>query len=220
MDLTASLTLPALRALGALVAGLGLLSALWRAPWWWLRRPGSAHVFGAATVIVLAVWQLRAGIGNGPWLHLLGATALTLTFGRQLALLAIAALLAFGLLRGCGDAATFGLNLCVMGLLPVAFSYRFARLVERRLAPNFFVYVFVSAFLGAGLAVAGVIGCGASIVLVSGAAVEFPIRDYLWSGLLIVFPEAFTTGACLTLGAVYRPQWVVSFDDRRYLDGR
>jgi uncharacterized membrane protein len=40
------------------------------------------------------------------------------------------------------------------------------------------------------------------------------------SGILILFPEAFATGACMTLAVVYRPAWVVSFDDRRYLHGR
>jgi uncharacterized membrane protein len=32
--------------------------------------------------------------------------------------------------------------------------------------------------------------------------------------------EAFTSGALITVLVVYRPQWVTTFDDRRYLDGK
>jgi len=220
MDLTVALSSPLLRAIGFLGAAIGIALALWRAPWWWLRQPGSVHVLGGATVILLMLWQLRAGIGGGPWLHLLGATALTLMFSWQLALLAIAVLLAASLLRGHGDLATLGLNFCVMGALPVVLSFRIARVVERRLAPNFFVYVFVSAFLGGALVVACVAAAGALVAIGSGVAAAHVLGNYLPSSVLIVFPEAFATGACLTLAVVYRPQWVVSFDDRRYLDGR
>ncbi|MGE3774912.1 MAG: energy-coupling factor ABC transporter permease [Gammaproteobacteria bacterium] len=215
-----ALTAPLLRHLGMGVAMLAVALALWRAPWWWLRQPGSVHVLGGATVILLVLWQLRAGIGEGPWLHLLGATVLTLMFSWQFALLAITSLLAASLLRGHGDLASWGLNLCVMGVLPVALSYRLARLVERGLAPNFFIYVFVSAFLGAAVVVACVAGAGALVAIASGVAREHVLGNYLPSSVLIVFPEAFATGGCMTLAVVYRPQWVVSFDDRRYLDGR
>lgn len=220
MDLTADLAAPLARHVGNVLAVMALALALWRAPWWWLRQPGSVHVLGGATVILLVLWQLRAGIGAGPWLHLLGATVLTLMFSWHFALLAIASLLAATLLRGHGDVASLGLNLSVMGILPVVLSYRLARLVERRLAPNFFVYVFVTAFLGAGLVVACVAGAGALVAVASGVAADHVLGNYLPSSVLIVFPEAFATGGCMTLAVVYRPQWVVSFDDRRYLDGR
>ena len=52
-----------------------------------------------------------------------------------------------------------------------------------------------------------------------GLVILFP-QNYMPSGILILFPEAFATGGCMTLAVVYRPAWVVSFDDRRYLHGR
>ena len=220
MDLTAFLAAPHARVLGYACALVALMLAAWRAPWWWVRQPGSVHVLGGAVVILLILWQLRAGIGEGPWLHLLGATALTLMFGWQLALLMISTLLAIVLVRGHGDLATLGLNICVMGVLPAAASYRIARLVERWLAPNLFVYVFVSAFLGAAVVVAAVAATGGLVAIASGIAVDHVLDNYLPSSLLIAFPEAFATGGCMTLAVVYRPHWVVSFDDRRYLDGR
>lgn len=220
MDLTTALVPAWLRGVGDLIAVLGCLLALRSAPLWWLRQAGAAHVYGGAIVALLVLWQLRAGIGDGPWLHLVGATVLTLMFGWQLALLAIATLVLAVLLRGHGDLASVGLNVCVMGVVPILFSYRVARLAERWLAPNFFIYVFVSAFLGAALAIMLVATAGALVTLAGGLDAGHVLGNYLPTSLLIVFPEAFATGACMTLAVVYRPHWVVSFDDRRYIDGR
>ncbi len=221
MDLTAALATPALCLAGGVVACVALACAVLRAPWWWLRQPGSVHVLCGALVILLGLWQLRAGIGGGPWLHLLGATALTLMFSWQFALLGCAVLVLGSAATGHGDFASAGLNFTLAGLLPVAFSYGFARLVERWLAPHFFIYVFVTAFLGAALA-AGLVVVATGLVALAGAAVpaEHILTNYLPSGILILFPEAFATGGCMTLAVVYRPAWVVSFDDRRYLHGR
>jgi hypothetical protein len=65
VDLTVALAAPAARLCGLVLAAVALGLAVWRAPWWWLRKPGSVHVLGGATVILLALWQLRAGIGLG-----------------------------------------------------------------------------------------------------------------------------------------------------------
>ena len=48
----------------------------------------------------------------------------------------------------------------------------------------------------------------------------YALREYLWYFLLLLFPEAFITGTLITLFVVFRPHWVISFDDRRYLHGR
>ena len=36
----------------------------------------------------------------------------------------------------------------------------------------------------------------------------------------LAFGEATLTGMLVTLAVVYRPQWVATFDDARYIDGR
>ena len=46
------------------------------------------------------------------------------------------------------------------------------------------------------------------------AAVPLLVLAYLALG------EATLTGIALTLAVVYRPQWVATFDDARYPDGR
>ena len=63
--------------------------AIWSAPWQVLRMPNILHLFLAACVLVLAFWQIKAGIRPGLNLHILGATLLTLLFGPWFALLGL-----------------------------------------------------------------------------------------------------------------------------------
>lgn len=50
--------------------------------------------------------------------------------------------------------------------------------------------------------------------------------DYLWShytpyaSLLISWAEAFSTGMAITVMAVYRPAWLETFDDIKYLHNK
>ena len=53
-----------------------------------------------------------------------------------------------------------------------------------------------------------------------GCRPELVFGEYLPYLLYLAFGEATLTGMLLTLAVAYRPQWVATFDDARYLDGR
>jgi uncharacterized membrane protein len=65
-------------------------------------------------------------------------------------------------------------------------------------------------------------GLTASGLLIATGAYPFEYlrSDYLPWYLLMSWAEAFSTGAALTLLVVYRPQWVSTFDDARYITGK
>jgi uncharacterized membrane protein len=44
--------------------------------------------------------------------------------------------------------------------------------------------------------------------------------DYLLASVLLAWGEALTTGMMMTVFVVYRPGWVMLFDDARYIVGR
>ncbi|MGE0336406.1 MAG: energy-coupling factor ABC transporter permease, partial [Gammaproteobacteria bacterium] len=105
--------------------------------------------------------------------------------------------------------------------LPVAASYVLARASERWLPPHFFVYVFAAAFFGAALTAAMTALAACAVLGFSGGVPrDAVLENYLPTTILLLFPEAFVTGALVTLAAVYRPDWLVSFRDRDYVDGR
>ncbi len=203
----------------ALWLALALL-ALWlarRCAWHMLRDRDNLNVFLGAVVAVLALWLIRTGIKPGLSFHLLGATALTLMFRPAFALLALAVVTA-ALALWDGEVLAYPANLLIMGGVPVLVSWGIYRLVDRRLPNHLFIYIFLNAFFGAAAAVFAVGLASTGLAAVIGVySLEYLTREYLPYYLLMAWSEAFVTGMVMTLLVVYRPQWVATFDDRRYL---
>lgn len=219
LEITPELLSPGLARAAALLHLLLLALSLRHLPWTWLRRDERLERYGASVAALLALWQLRAVLGGGPTIHLLGATLLTLAFGWRLALLGLTLVMSAATLAGGTGWSAWGANGGLIALA-VAVSYGTARASQLWLAPNPFVYFFVAGFLGAALAVAASSAAAVLLLLAAArASHEAILANYLPSALLMLFPEAFLTGALVTLAVVYRPRWLVSYRDRDYLDG-
>lgn len=211
-------------ALGAFLplAGVWLWCAL-TAPWQRLTDSTQANVWFGTLVVLTLMWSLDAGVRPGLGLHLLGATAFTLMFGRQLAIVGLCVVLAAVMVNGgavtAADWQPYALNALVMAVFPCFAAHLLLRVNERFLPANFFVYIFFAAFFGAALVIVltGIV----AIVLLWLAAVyplDMLVAEYFPPYVLMGFAEAWLNGAAMTLMVVYFPHWVGSFDDRRYLN--
>lgn len=212
-------SIPASLRISADIAFLGACLAIYRfAPWGRLSEANRPNVFLATIVSLSALWWLRAGIASGMTLHVLGAMLMTLMFGPAFAGAGMAAVLALATLYGVGDWGSFTVEAFMLCALPVATAQGIQRLVARYLPHNFFVYIFLTAFFGAGLALF-VTALGHALLLVALGARSWPeiIDGYLPYAAMLSLPEAVLTGSAIALMVVYRPQWVVSFDDSLYL---
>jgi uncharacterized membrane protein len=209
--------LPAAWYLVAHFVALGLLAvAARRVPWGALRTPWRLHLLLASAVSLMVLWSIKTGVKPGLDFHILGATVLTLMFGWPLALLDLA-LVVLGTTLAAESIAwqALSLNFLVMGAVPVAVSHAIFRFVDRHLPNHFMVYVFLCAFFGGALAMAAT-GLAATAVM----ALYYLTSHYLPYFILMGWSEAILSGMAITLMAVYRPQWVVTFDDQRYLRNR
>jgi len=170
-----------------------------------------------ASVTVMLLWTMSAKLRPGFGLHLLGATAAVLVFGRPRALLALAiGSLTAWLSKGAALSAWF-FNFALLAVLPAWLSAGSDRWIQRRLPNHFFVFIFVNGCLTAAATVLTV-GLLATLTLGLGGEPIGPLlEDYLPYFLLLSFAEAWLTGMTITVLVVYRPGWVASFDDRRYL---
>jgi uncharacterized membrane protein len=212
---------------GALVYAGVLLKAVRAAPWWRLRNPQDLNVFLYSLLGVFLMWLMNTHIEQseafvGPTLHLLGATLLTLMFGWAFAVLAMSAVILVFILMNAASISNSLLTLpwdaLATGVLPVLISYQLFRLVDRHLPNNFFIYIFLCAFFNAALAMACTVLATTGIHYLSGAySLEQLGYTYIPYGLILVFPEAFITGMFMSIFVVYRPEWVSTFDDHRYL---
>jgi len=195
---------------------LGVLIAR-RAGWSMLKDAANLNVFLAASVAVLGLWLIKTGVKPGLNFHLLGATALTLMFRPLFALLAIA-LITAAVTFWHGEYAAFPANWLIMGAVPVGVSWALFRLIDRKLPNHLFIYVFLNAFFGAALAVTAVGLTSTAFASLAGAyPLAYLLEEYLPYYLLMAWAEAFATGMLITVMVVYKPEWVATFDDRRYL---
>lgn len=204
------------------VFGALLLAALATAPWHKIRGDNEAlHVYLATCVLTLMLWAIKAGITPGLNFHLLGVTALTLMFGWQFAFVGVCLVLSGISLNGGAGWEAFAVNALVMGAVPIAVTQWLLHLTQTRLPHNFFIYIFINAFLGAGLAGLAAGSVAASLMVVGDVHSLSRISyEFLPFFPLLFFSEALFNGMTMTLMVGLRPQWVASFDDETYINGK
>lgn len=209
-----------------LAGWLGLAVLAWRwlmsGDWRRLAEPSRLNLFLGATVAVLALWQIRTGIKPGLAFHLYGIAAMTLMFGFWRATFSGVLVLLANAAFGRGSWASMGADALLMAALPAAVSWGLFRLVDRWLPNHFFIYVLGNGFFGAALSAAAIGLATTAVMAMSGA---YPL-DYLLSNytpyatVLIGWAEAFSTGMVVTVMAVYRPAWLETFDDAKYIQNK
>jgi uncharacterized membrane protein len=190
-------------------------------PWARLRDNEVLHVFLGACVALMVLWIIRVNVRSDLHLHLLGVTTFTLMFGWPLAVVAVS-LVAFGVsFSGVGGIETFALNVLLTGVIPIVLTTVLLSVTQRRLPHNFFIYVYLNAFLAAGLSILSAMLAGA-IILVAGDARSFGwlADQYLPYLPMMFFSEAVLNGMVMTMLVALRPAWVYSFDDKLYIHGK
>jgi uncharacterized membrane protein len=221
VDLTAIALPAAWIVAGWLIAAPMVALAARSAPWGRFGDGELVHVWYGTLFGVIVLWNLQASVGDGYTFHLLGIAALTLLAGPALALIGGAIVMAVQLAVRGGVWLSAGLAFLTMVAVPIAATAFVLRLSVRHLPPNFFVYVFVVAFFGPALSLllAGVAGALA-LVWAAGRPADLVFGEYVPYLVYLAFGEATLTGMVLTLAVVYRPHWVATFDEARYITGR
>lgn len=208
-------------------AGWALLGwLLWRAwlsgTWRALAEPGRARLFFVACAVVLALWQVRTGVKPGLAFHLYGVAALTLMFGYWRAVLAGSLILLVQAALGRGSLVALGLDVVLTVALPAWLSWQTMRLLQKHLPRNFFVYALGNGFFGAALSVVA-IGIATTLAMSASGAytLDYLLAHYTpYATLLISWAEAFSTGMAVTVMAVYRPEWLETYDEVATISGR
>lgn len=220
MSISQGLLSAGLLAIAQPIFALLLLLALWRLPWRVLAGNRQLqHLLFGSTVALMLLWFMRAGISPGLGIHFLGMTTLTLMFGWDLAVVSATLALVGMTLIGRESWEGFAVNGLCSIVLPAWTSYLILRLVEAKLPKNFFVYLFLCAFVGA--------GCAAAVAGLSMAGLLWLDGVYDWARIhreyvillpLIMFPEGLLNGILMTGMMVFYPDWIRTFNARIYID--
>ncbi|QEW07726.1 energy-coupling factor ABC transporter permease [Nitrincola iocasae] len=203
-----------------IIYALLLLWIIKRLPWeviW--RERGIQHLFFGSIVVLVLLWQLRAGVSVYLTIHFLGLTTLTLMFGWDLAVIAGSVVLLVMTLLGIESWSMLPVNLVCSVVIPSLVSYGILRWVEAKLPKNFFVYMFLCAFAGGAVA-AGVSGMSMALVLWLDGIYPWSkiYHDYAMYLPLIMMPEGLLNGIIMTGMMVFHPDWIRTFDAKAYID--
>lgn len=218
MNLSASLFPTAWHVFMAVLSIVVLALAARTAPWKKLLASSQLNLALGIAVVLMLMWSLKAGVKPGLNLHMLGAMAATLALGPELALYVLGLALTGITLNGAVEWAAWPVNFIFMVAAPIGIASVLHRLVVRFLPAHFFVFIFITSFVGSALTVLlqGFIA-SAAMSLAGAYSFDFLLAEYLPFFLLLGFAEAWLGGAAMTLLVVYRPDWVAAFDDKRYL---
>jgi uncharacterized membrane protein len=197
-----------------------LFFALWQAPWFHLKNTTDTHVFFASCLILWLMWRNSVGITPGMEFHLLLASTMTLMFGWPFAILGVSFAQLALTIEGEAQWASFFINTLCNGIIPIFVTYAVYWLVYIALPRHFFIYIFLTAFIGSALAMLISRLVGLVILLSGGHYALADLGEEPWFIVVMLFPEAFMNGLIMTILVVYRPQWVSSFSDKDYLHGK
>jgi uncharacterized membrane protein len=168
----------------------------------------------AALVLVPLVWSTPSALPGGPPLQFELACLLVLMFGWPLAiwtLLPIAAIAAWA----TGGAAAGAIELAAWhGVVPATLALLLGLAVRRWLPPHVFVYILGRAFACTALAV---MAAGALATAVRPLPAGTSAATLLVGQWLIAWAEAVLTGMLAAIFVAFRPQWLLTWSDRRYL---
>lgn len=163
------------------------------------------------------LWQLRAGLSPGLSIHVFGITVITLMLGWALAVLAGLLALIITVITGREPLLMFAANGLITVMIPALVSHGIMLWERHKNFKNFFAYIFVCGFFGAGIAVAaaGIVMC---LLLWSSGVYDLSelVHEYLRYLPLFMIPEGFANGAFVTGLMVFHPDRLTTLDQRRY----
>jgi len=191
-----------------------LLVALAFRPWSALRAPGLRNPWVAAVVLLPVLWGAQAMLPGGFPARLSGACLLVLMFGWPLAVLTLVPVAVAGAWLGeAGFAQAVGLA-AWSGVVPATLALAIGLASRRWLPRHLFVYILARGFFATALAVgtAGLLRAWL-VPAVAGADATALLAAH-W---LMAWGEAFMTGALTAIFVAFRPQWLLTYSDERYL---
>jgi uncharacterized membrane protein len=166
----------------------------------------------AACVVLACLWSAQGVLPTALPMQLSGACLLVLMFGWPVAVLTMLPIaLAESWLAGGGWTHAIGLAFW-NGLLPASIALALG--VATRRWPHVFVYILGRAFLVTAVAV-GV--SGALRVWLAAGPAGTDTTALVAAGVMVAWGEAFATGALAAIFVAFRPDWLLTYSDSRYL---
>lgn len=193
-------------------------------PWAMLRRPALRHPWLAALVLLPWLWSTAARLPGGLPVQLSLACLTVLMFGWPLAVwtwLLVAAAAAGIAPRAAEGAAPWLEQASALmlwnGLLPGTLALLVGLATRRWLPHHLMVYILARGF---GATLVGMALTGALWVVVEPPPAGADAGTLFLGRWLMAWGDAVATGMLVSIFVAYRPEWLATYSDERYLPPR
>jgi uncharacterized membrane protein len=197
-----------------LIVAAALAVAAWFRPWTVLREAALRSPWLAALVLLPWLWGAPRLMPGGLELQLSGACLLVLMFGWPLAMATTAAVAVLGGWLSGASAQQVVTALAWSGVVPAALALALGMATRRWLPHHLMVYILARGFMATALATAaaGWLKLGWQPLPAGGE-----LGTLATSRWLIAWGEAIVTGMFTSIFVAFRPEWLFTYSDRRYL---
>ena len=203
----------------AIFAGV-LGSALLFRPWLPLRHGPLQNPWLAAMALLPFLWGTSRLLPSGIALHVSSACLMTLMFGWPLAMWTLLPVTVISSVAGRYQLPDIGgmvSHLVWFGLVPGTLALGLGLLVRRLLPHHLFVFILGRAFVATALAV----NLTGYLAYLAGRKPDtLGLEEWLLGYLLLGWGEAFGTGMLVAIFVAFKPEWLLTYSDARYLPGR
>lgn len=202
------------------LCALILTAALPFKPWLPLRHGPLIHPWLGSMVLLPLLWSTEHLLPSGMTMHVSSACLMTLMFGWPLAMWSLvpAALASGWIGRGhfppLGEVVT---HLTWLGLLPGSLGLLIGLAIRRLLPHHVFVFILGRAFMGS---IVAVVLTGALAWLAGRKPEVFSTQEWMLGYTLVAWGEGFSTGMLIATFVAFKPEWVLTYSDARYLPRR
>ncbi|MFT4732251.1 MAG: putative membrane protein [Gammaproteobacteria bacterium] len=179
------------------------------------------HRFFGASAAVFVLWIFRVGIVDELQVHFIWLTSLALILGFRWAIISSSFVLLGMTITGYEKFSMLGINWLLGTLLPISVTYAIFSWSFHKLPKNLFVYIFVCAFFPGAITVSlKIIAMAGYFQLDTDLGWDVIFNNYVLLIPLLLFSEAFFNGFTITSLVIHKPQWVYTFHDKFYIDGK
>jgi uncharacterized membrane protein len=193
---------------------LALGVALWFRPWQMLRDKDLHHPWLAMLVLLPWLWSVQSLLPIGLPLQLSAACLLVLMFGWPLAVLTVLIVAPIGAWLG-GSPPDQAVTLAAWnGVVPATLALALGMAVRRWLPHHIFVFILGRGFIVTALSMS-LAGWGTTWLHTLPVGTD--TLTLMMGHWLMGWGEAFSTGMLTAIFVAFRPQWLVTWSDARYL---
>jgi uncharacterized membrane protein len=196
-----------------------LLTALLFKPWLPLKHEPLQSPWIGAMFILPCVWWTQHLLPNGLALHVSGACLLVLMFGWPLA---IWSLLPIGFIakllesRTLPDLDALVTHIVWSGVIPASLALLIGLAIRRWMPKHLFVYILGRGFIATALAVTAM---GYLAFWADHKPESLALDEWMLAHWLLGWGEAISTGMLTAIFVAFKPEWMLTYSDQRYLPG-